>query len=138
MARPLGPRTRGSGPLPPTTPVENIGPAIAVHIGNAEPVSEALPVAIAGDRREGPLGGDVVPVRRREAKGAAKVADDLRLSVSGDVREGGRFVVHRIEDMVPLPMLVLTLWVEVKIGRCARQAGGEDVIPAVAVEVVNE
>ena len=78
------------------------------------------------------------PVRRRKAEIAAEVADNLRLPVAREVREGRRFVVHMVEHRGALPMLLLALGIEVEIGGRVRQAVGEHVIPAVAVEVVDE
>ena len=101
-------------------------------------MGELAPVALVADRREDPLGRDVLPVGLGVAEVALVIADQLRLPIAVHVRERRRFIVHLVEDLMPRPVLLLPLRVQVEEGRRARQAVGEHVIPAVAVEVVDE
>ena len=126
------------GLLEPAAATEQVHAPIPIHIPDAQAVGELAPLAILADGREDPLGGDVLPVGFGVAEVALVVADNLRLPVAIKVRERRRLVVHLVEDLMPRPVLLLALRIEVKKCGRAGQAVGEHVIPAIAVEVVDE
>ena len=126
------------GLLEPAAATEQVHAPVAVHIADAEAVGEFAPLAVLADGREDPLRCDVLPVGFGVAEVALVVADNLRLPVAIKVRERRRLVVHLVEDLMPRPVLLLALRVEVEKRGRAGQAVGEHVIPAIAVEVVDE
>ena len=126
------------GLLEPAAAANQIRAAVPVHIAHAEAVRKLAPLPIFRDRREHPLGRDIFPVGFRVAEVALVIADDLRLSVAINVRERRRLVVHLVEDLMPRPVLLLALWIEIKKRGRARQAKREHVVPTIAIEVVHE
>ncbi len=124
--------------LEPAVLEHHIQASVSIDVADTQTVCEALPLAAFGDGREFPLCRRIAPVRRGVAKVALIIADDLGFAVAGKVDERRRLVVHVIEHGVTLPVLLLALRIEVKIGGRVRQAIGQHVIPSVAVEVVSE
>ena len=79
--------------------------------------------------------GRIVPVRRGIAILTLGDADELRLSVAGQIGKGRRLVVRLIEDLVPHPVPVLALRVLEPRRLLPGEADDQDVVPAVLVEV---
>src|SRR5581483_970963 len=102
--------------LPPTAGFQYVHAAIAVDIADAKTMREPLPVAFRGNGMEFPRLGGIAPIRGGVAEIAAGVANDVGLAVAVDVGEGGRFVVHHVKNLVPLPMAVAAFWIFVPGG----------------------
>ena len=67
----------------------------------------------------------------------AGVNEELGLAVAVHVREGRRFTVRHVEDIMLSPFAAFSLRVDVEPGRGTREAIDEDVGPAVAIEVMG-
>ncbi len=127
------------GLLPPPLLLEKVGPAVAVHVAHAEAVGELPASDVLRDRVEGPRLPRLVRVHRGVAEAVVVLADEIGLAVAGDVREGGRLVVHAAEGDVLVPVARVRLArVLVPASRLPGKPDHEDVRPAVPVDVVGE
>src|SRR5262245_22819866 len=107
---------------------------------------EPVPFSWRGDFVKGPLLGRLVPVRLRIAEIAdhvralleARVKDQLRFPVAGEISKRGRFVVGVINREMLFPVTFLAAGVLVPIRRSAGEAEDQNVVPAIFVEVVSE
>ena len=132
--------------LPPTVLLHDVQLAVAIHVAKAVAVIEPMPFAWRGNFVERPFLVRLVPVRLRVAEVAdhvraflqARVEEHLRLAVARDVAKRRRFVVGQIHREMLFPRTVLALRILVPVGRRAREAEHENVIPAVLVEVAGE
>ena len=98
-------RERG-GLFPPAVLLEQVLPAVAVHVAHAHAVREVAVFVVRRNRMERPRLRRVVPVRLGVAVLPLGDADQLRLPVAGEVGERRRFVVGQVEDLVPRPVAV--------------------------------
>src|SRR5262245_15508991 len=91
---------------------------------------------------EGPWLGGITPIRSGVAGEAVGHANDLWLAVAGQVRKGGRLVVHDIENFVARPVCIIagSFLSRVLVPRrvLSRKAEDQNVVPAVLVEVIAE
>ena len=128
-----------SGLLEPAVLHQQVHPAVAVHVADAQPVPERDGGHLLGDRVERPRLERAIGVERGVAEEAVPRADELGPLVAHDVRELRRLVADLVEDLVlrPVPGVPLGARVLVDEGRRAGEADREDVVPAVAVEVVD-
>jgi hypothetical protein len=126
---------RGGGLFPPAFGFQDIHPAVAVDVAQADAVGELVVRALRADGMKGPglvrLGGII----RGVAQGAARVTHEVRPAVAVDVRHPRRFIVHHLERQVLLPRPLLAGRVLEPRGLLPRVRQVEDVGPTVAVEV---
>src|SRR2546423_4585656 len=85
----------------------------------------------------------IAPVSLRVSQIAARIENDLRFAVAGQIAPGGRFVVDNIEDFMTHPMFSavvghLALRVFVPGSVFSGKTVDQDISPAVLVEVVGE
>jgi hypothetical protein len=127
-----------AGVLPPVPGLQQVQPAVAVHIANAKTVGESGHLAIVGHRDERPFLRGFVPVGSKPAKAAARAANKLGFAVAGDVGEHRRFVVDHLSHEVHRPGgVVMHTRIQVQPCLLAGESKHQDVIFPVGVEIVN-
>ena len=100
-------------------------------------MGKALPWSLRGNVMPFEFLGGILRVKGGIAKVATRVADDLRLPIACDVREGRGFAVGDVDRDVLGPRSIFTLWVLIPPALLAREAKDQNVRPAVCVEVVG-
>ena len=137
--QPPGRVTRERGRLlKPSVLEQHVEPAVAIQVAHPEPMRVTLPRAARRDGRKFPRGPGIFSVRRRVSEISTVHADDLRLSVTGQIDESRRLIVDLGEHRVPDPPLLASRWIEVEVGRCVRQPVSQHIVPAVTINVVHE
>src|SRR5712691_5479190 len=80
----------------------------------------------------------MLPIRRRITDIPLRTAENIRLAISIDVHQPGRFVIHNRQSEKALPMPLPAFWVLIPKGLLAGKAIDHYVRPAIAVKVVGE
>src|SRR5260221_1200053 len=108
-------------------------------------MSEPLPIGFRSDRIS--FGSDrmkfpgpirAFPIRFGIADITARATKNFGFAIPGDVHKSRRFIVHHIEDDMPLPMSLAALWIFVPRRILSWKTVNQDVGPAVAVEIVGK
>ena len=124
------------GLLPPAVLLEDVRLAVAVDITNAHAVREPATGHFPRDPVEDPGLRRIVLPDRGIAEKPTDRADDLGREVAIEIGERRRLVVDLREDAVAWPWPLVPLGVLEPRRILSRKAVDEDVVPAVAVEVV--
>ena len=124
--------------FPPAIFFDDVHTAIAVYIADAKPMSETLVIPFGSNGMKFPGCGGVFPIGFGVAEVTAGTANDFGFAIAVDVSKGRGFVVHHVKNHVLLPVALAALRVFVPGSVLAGKSVGEDVEPAVVIEIVGE
>src|SRR6266850_5604398 len=124
--------------FPPAIFIENVCPSIPIYVAGSDPVGVALPAALRRYRMELPWQTRIFPIGSRISHEASRAAEDIRPPIPIDIHEVGRFIIHYIQNEMPLPMSLAAFRIFIPGCVLAWKSIDENVVPAIAVEIIGE